>query len=148
MGAAGTIFRIAGGWLAVKFVDVTCTSVFSSMLQIGHPVSVLFWPLDPGWGKLRILDPRSDKHHGSFSRALTKNFFDQKYFNSLSIQCCGTGMEKSRCGIRDGNIKIRDKHPGSATLVFIAASKHLTYDFLNNKASKTCKTRSGTYRRP
>jgi hypothetical protein len=51
-----------------------------------------------------------DKHIGSYFRELRNNFLGQKYLNSLSIQywVAGSGMEKSRSGIRDGKIQTRD----------------------------------------
>jgi hypothetical protein len=44
-------------------------------------------------------------------------FFDA-YLGSgiFSTQDPGFGMEKFGSGIRDGKIRIRDRHPGSATL--------------------------------
>ncbi len=68
--------------------------------------AVLFWPMDPGWEKIRIRDPISgtwDKHLGSYFRELKNNFLGQKYLKSLSSQCwgAGSGMEKLKSGIRD-----------------------------------------------
>ncbi len=36
-----------------------------------------------------------NKHFGSYFREPSNNFLGKKYFNSLSIPCCGSGMEKS-----------------------------------------------------
>ncbi len=75
--------------------------------RIQDPVP--FWPRDPGWKKIktRILD----EHPGSYFWELRNNFLGWKY-----LILCGIRDPESFWPIRDGKIRIRDKHPGSATL--------------------------------
>jgi hypothetical protein len=78
----------------------------------------VFTVLDPGsraffTPEISDPDPRSgsemEKKSGSGKRIRDKLLGSLvKKFSGL-IQFCGSGMEKSRCGIRD-------KHPGTATL--------------------------------
>jgi len=73
---------------------------------------VPFWPLDPGWEKVSIRI--RDEQPGSYFIELKNHFFwvkILKFFDEdLGWRQFGSGMEKSR---------IRDKHPGSATLTGI-----------------------------
>jgi hypothetical protein len=83
------------------------------------PGSIAF--LTPGSG-IRIQERKKseseiwDKHLGSYFGELINSFFGYNFIISLSIQWygSGSGIEKSRSGIRD-------KHPRSATLI----QKHL-----------------------
>ncbi len=59
---------------------------------------------DPGWVKIRFRI--RDEQPGSYFRELKKQFFVLKYLNSL-MWIRDPGWKKNR---------IRDRHPGSATL--------------------------------
>ncbi len=76
-------------------------------IRIWDPVPL--WPLDPGsgLGKNRIRDDQP----GSYFRELRNQFL--KYFNYL-IGIRDPGWKKFGSGME--NIRIRDKHPGSAPL--------------------------------
>jgi hypothetical protein len=66
---------------------------------------------DPGWVEVSIRI--RDEQPGSYFIELGNHFFGSKHLNSLMRirdEQIGSGMEKSR---------IRDKHPGSATLIYI-----------------------------
>jgi hypothetical protein len=64
-----------------------------------------------------------------------KNFCVKKYFNSLSIQCSGSGyrirdpVPVRGLWIRDGKIWIRDEHPGFATLIKTSLKWHMSINF-------------------
>ncbi len=75
------------------------------MLRIRDPVP--FLPLDPGWVKNQDPDPGLN-NPDHFSESLEIFFWVKilEFFDAYP----GSGMEK---------IQIRDKHPGSATLVTI-----------------------------
>jgi hypothetical protein len=60
--------------------------------------------LDPEWVKIRIRI--RDEQPGLYFLVLKNNFLGLKYLNLVT-----------RIGIRDGKIRIRDKHHGSATLL-------------------------------
>ncbi len=71
---------------------------------------IYFDSVPGGMGKIR--DMNIQDH---FSESLETDFWVKKYLTSLM-----------RIRIRDGKNRIRDKHPGSATLDFLA--KHKPYD--------------------
>jgi hypothetical protein len=98
---------------------------------------VLFdpWIRDPGWEKvsIRIRDPGSGMNNPDHIFLELRNHFfaffrELKYLNSLMrIRDPGSGMETVR--IRDPGWKkvgsgIRDKHPGSATLISSVDNGH------------------------
>jgi hypothetical protein len=61
-----------------------------------------------------------DEQPGSYFlelRTIFLLFFGLKYFNSLSIR--DPGWRQFGSEIRDGKSRIRDKHPGSATLEWV-----------------------------
>ncbi len=88
----------------------------SSRSGIWDPVP--FWPRDPGWVKIRI--QIWDEQPKSYFRELKKTIFWVKILKFFDVDP-GSGMDKIR--IRDPGWNkvgpgIRNKHPGSATLVF------------------------------
>jgi hypothetical protein len=96
-----------------------------SVLRIRIRDPVLFWPLDPGSGMGRKSASGSgirDEQPGSYFLELQKPFFWVKILKFFDADP-GSGMETVR--IRDPGwiivgSGIRDKHPGSATLLRIA----------------------------
>jgi hypothetical protein len=52
-----------------------------------------------------------------FESLETNQFFGTEYLNYL-MGIRDPGWKNFEFGVREGNIRIRDKHPGSATLVF------------------------------
>ncbi len=94
-----------GSWdrIRIFFAELLFAAVVDSS-SVTDPVP--FWPLDPGWVKIRIRI--RDEQPGSYFRELRNHIFRLKYLYSLiQIRDPNSGMEK---------IRIRDKHPGSATL--------------------------------
>jgi hypothetical protein len=87
---------------------ISCLNRGTLVLRIRDPVP--FVPLDPGYGmgkKKTGSDPGSEfgtNNLDHISESLETIF----WVKILKILCSGSGMEK---------IRIRDKHPGSATLV-------------------------------
>jgi hypothetical protein len=79
-----------------------------------------------------------DEHPGSYFRELRNNFLGQKYFNLLmrirNLFDPGSGMEKFGPGIRD-------KHPGSATLVF-RAKTFQNYESFSLSVTGSCSPKS------
>ncbi len=71
------------------------------------------WIRDPGWVKKQDPDPGWTSRI-IFPRAW-ETIFWVKILNSL-MQIPDTGWKKFGSGIRNGKIRIRDKHHGSATL--------------------------------
>ncbi len=97
---------------------------------------VPFWPLDPGWEKVSIRI--RDEQPGSYFLELRNHFFP---FFGVKIQILWWGS-----GIRDGDSsdpgsgmkknRIRDKHPGSATLLSTLVSIIESYiQYYNLKCS-------------
>ncbi len=82
-------------------------SLLHSKQCCGSWIRCLF---DPGWVKSQ--DPDPGWTIGSYFRKLRNHFFGLKYLNSLMR-------------VRDGKIRIRDKHPGSATLILSRVSFRL-----------------------
>ncbi len=79
------------------------------MLRIRDPVPFVFVPLDPGYGmgKKTGFDPRSESGTNNLDH-ISESLETIFWVKILKILCSGSGMEK---------IRIRDKHPRSATLV-------------------------------
>jgi hypothetical protein len=79
------------------------------------------WIWDPGWVKVEIRI--SDEHPGSYFRELRNSFLVEN--TSILLWGSGSGIRNlltldPGSEIRDGKIRIRDKHPKSATLNFFS----------------------------
>jgi hypothetical protein len=107
--------------------------------SVADPDPVSSWPLDTGWVKSKDPDPGWTTWI-IFPRA-QKPFFGLKYLNSLMRIRDGKkldpGSEMEKCRIRDRDPRwkkrIRDKHPGSATLPDTSLSPSLTLNLGNVK---------------
>jgi hypothetical protein len=90
--------------------------------SVADPDPGPFWAQDPGsgMGKNQDQGPIRDEQPGSYFRELKKQFFGLKYWNSF--MWIPSGIEKIRImdpGWKKVGSGIWDKHPGSATLVFL-----------------------------
>ncbi len=92
-----------------------CTIISSVRIRIRDPVP--FWPLDPGSGMSRKSASGSgiqDEQPGSYFLELRNHFLGLKYLNSLMRIRDGDSSDPGWKKVGSG---IRDKHPGSATLI-------------------------------
>jgi hypothetical protein len=89
----------------------------------GSGIGCLFdpWILDPGWEKVSIRIRVRDEQPGSYFLELRNHFLlflGLKNLNSF-MRIRDPGWRQFGSGIRIEKSRIRDKHPGSATLVKI-----------------------------
>jgi hypothetical protein len=107
-------------------------------IRIRDPGSVAFLApasgiRDPRWVKSKGSGSRiRDEQPGSYFLALRNHFFGLKYLNSL-VRIRDPGWKQFGSGIRDEkksdpSFGSRDKHPGSATLIYILQSKESGVD--------------------
>jgi hypothetical protein len=94
------------------------TDYSTVLCSIADPDSVPFWPLDTSWVKNQDPDPGWTSLIIQYFRALRNNFLVWKYqyWKNSFMRNRIRDAESFWLWIRDGKIRIRDKHPGSATL--------------------------------
>ncbi len=100
--------------LKVYFLQLFSMLAFFQCCGSGTRCLFTPWIWDPGWVKIRIRDPDPGWTTQIIFPRAYKQFFGLKYLNFL--------MRRSGSGIRnlfDPGSGIRDKHPGSTTLLFL-----------------------------
>jgi hypothetical protein len=97
----------------------------------GSGIGCLFdpWIRDPGWEKVSIRI--RDEQPGSYFLELRNNFFAFFWVKIVKFfdEDPGSGMEIVRSGMEKS--RIRDKHPGSATLLVWKKEIPIQYVLLN-----------------
>jgi hypothetical protein len=112
--------RVTGLVIFVEKCSVKYCHSKNQYCESGSGIRCLFdpWIRDPGWVKSQDPDPGSGSGMNNpdhFSYILETVFFGLKYLNSL-MWIRNLGWKKFGSVIRDGKIRIRDKHPESTTL--------------------------------